>query len=135
MRVFLDTNVLVSAFGTRGLCSDVFHVVLAEHQLVLGTTVLDELPHVLTRKFRAAESLAREATDFLRQQAHVVEASTDVGFEIRDPDDVPVVGEALAGQVDVLVTGDADILDVADTAPIRILSPRAFWESLRTEGR
>lgn len=32
MRVFLDTNVLVSAFATRGLSADVFRLVLAEHE-------------------------------------------------------------------------------------------------------
>ena len=40
MRVFLDTNVLISAFATRGLGADVVNLVLAEHQLVLGESVL-----------------------------------------------------------------------------------------------
>jgi len=29
VRVFLDTNVLVAAFATRGLCADLMRVVLA----------------------------------------------------------------------------------------------------------
>jgi len=33
MRVFLDTNVLVAAYATHGLCEDVFRVILAEHEL------------------------------------------------------------------------------------------------------
>lgn len=43
MRVALDTNVLVSAVATRGLCADVFNLVLAEHHLVVSVTVLSEL--------------------------------------------------------------------------------------------
>jgi len=36
VRVFLDTNVLASAFGTRGLCADVLHIILREHELITG---------------------------------------------------------------------------------------------------
>jgi predicted nucleic acid-binding protein len=32
----------------------------------------------------------------------------------------------------VLVTGDEDLLTVADEAPLPILAPRAFWQLLRS---
>jgi uncharacterized protein len=41
VRVFLDTNVLVSAFATRGLCADLLELVLLEHDLVLGRWVIE----------------------------------------------------------------------------------------------
>ena len=47
--MFLDTNVLVSAFTTRGLCSDVLRTVLTEHDLIIGAAVIDELRRVLKR--------------------------------------------------------------------------------------
>ena len=50
MRVFLDTNVLVAAYATRGLCEDVFRVILAEHELVVSDTVLAEFERVLGQK-------------------------------------------------------------------------------------
>lgn len=40
MRVFLDTNVLVSAFATRGLCADLMRHVLAEHDLITGEVII-----------------------------------------------------------------------------------------------
>ena len=43
MKVFFDTNVLIAAFATRGLCSDLFVHVLLEHELIVGEVVLDEL--------------------------------------------------------------------------------------------
>ena len=52
MRVCLDTNVLVAAFATRGLCADVFRTVLAEHDLIVGEVILTELRRVLTTKFK-----------------------------------------------------------------------------------
>ena len=50
MRVLLDTNVLVAAFATRGFCFDILQVVLAEHQLLVGETVLQELERTLAEK-------------------------------------------------------------------------------------
>ncbi len=55
MRVCLDTNVLVAAFATRGLCADVFRTVLTEHDLVLGEVLLVELRRALRGKLKLSE--------------------------------------------------------------------------------
>ena len=130
MRVYLDTNVLVSAFTTRGICEDVLNVVLAEHQLVLGEAVLAELRRVLAKKMRMQSELAEEAVAFLRKEAIIVSSAPTLPLELRDPDDVLVLSEAAAGLADVVVTGDRDILDVAETLPLPVISPRGFWEKL-----
>jgi hypothetical protein len=54
VRVFFDTNVLVSAFLARGLCADLLRLVLTEHTLVGSEVVLDGLRDVLRRKGRLA---------------------------------------------------------------------------------
>lgn len=38
----------------------------------------------------------------------------------------------MAGGAAILVTGDRDLLDVAEVAPLPILTPRELWELLRT---
>ena len=82
MRIFLDTNVLVSAVATRGMCTDILTLVLAEHQLVLGELVLSELNRILVKKFRVPTQVAQETDAFLRSQAAVVSqaASHEVVF-------------------------------------------------------
>lgn len=132
MRVFLDTNVLVSAVGTRGLCADVLRTVLSEHDLVVGEVVLSELQRVLPGKMRVSRELAQEVDAFLRQEADVVAEEAPAQVTPRDPDDIAVLGEALAGNVDVLVTGDADLLELDGQLAFRILNPRGFWEYLRS---
>ena len=47
MRVFLDTNVLVSAVATRGLCADVLREILVSHQLVVSNPLIFELKNIL----------------------------------------------------------------------------------------
>jgi uncharacterized protein len=133
VRVFLDTNVLASAVATRGICADLFRTTLAEHRLVVGQAVLAELGPVLVRKFRVSPELAREMDEFLRREAEVIEHSSPVEIELRDPDDVVILEEAVAGQADVLVTGDKDLLEVAEDSPVRIVSPRGFWDLLRSD--
>lgn len=133
MRVFLDTNVLASAVATRGICADILRTTLAEHQLLIGEAVLAELGPVLLRKFRVAPDLAKETDEFLRREAEVIERSSPLGIQLRDPDDVAILEEAVAGRADVLVTGDKDILEVVEQAPLRIVSPRGFWDLLRSD--
>jgi len=133
LRVFLDTNVLVSAVATRGLCADLMHAILAAHELVVGETVLAELRRVLTKKIGIPAQMVDELEVFLRSQALVVEDAPPIpGLDIRDASDAAVLGEAVAGEVDVLVTGDAHLLDIAASAPLLILNPRGLWEHLRT---
>lgn len=131
MRVFLDTNVLVSAFTTRGICTDILSVVLAEHQLVLGEAVLAELQRVLQRKMGMPESTTTEALALLRREGAVASSAAELTLKIRDPDDILVLGQAVQIAADVVVTGDRDLLDVAANAPLKIVSPRGFWEMLQ----
>lgn len=130
MRVSLDTNVLVSAFTTRGICADVLAVVLAEHQLVLGEKVLAELRRVLQEKMKMPEDDVTDAEAFLRQEAAVVSKGSGVRADIRDPDDAEMLAQAIEGLAEVLVTGDRDLLDVTVELPVEVLSPRGFWEKL-----
>ena len=133
MRVAFDTNVLVSAFATRGLSADVLNLILAHHQLLLGETVLGEFDRVLRTKFKVPDHTVSETTDFLRTQAVVVSGAPSLVLEIRDKDDAPILAEAVHGSADVLVTGDQDLLSIAEVSPIPILTPRGLWQLLRAE--
>ncbi len=132
MKVYLDTNVLVSAFATRGLCTDVLHVVLAEHELLVGGAVLAEVGRVLRQKIRPSPDAAEDAALLLRQQGVMVVATTPLRLKIRDKDDLAILAEALAGEAHALVTGDRDLLDLGKLAPLPIVTPRGFWELLRS---
>jgi putative PIN family toxin of toxin-antitoxin system len=134
VRVFLDTNVLVAAFATRGLCSDVVRAVLAEHDLVLSSTVLDELRRTLIEKLRVPEPTVQEIAVFLRASASLADTpSNPLPVVVRDLDDAVILGEALASGADVLVTGDKDLLEAGEVPGIRILDPRGFWELVRRQ--
>jgi len=134
VRISLDSNVLVAAVATRGLSYDVVRIVLARHELVLGGVVLAEVERVLREKLNVPADAARAYVALLRSEATVVAEAPALGIEVRDPDDVAVLEEAVAGEAAVLVTGDHDLLAVASEVPLRILTPRQFWELLREAG-
>jgi putative PIN family toxin of toxin-antitoxin system len=128
VKVFLDTNVLVAAFATRGLCSDLLRTVLARHELLLSATVIEELTRALVDKVQVPEATAREIVGFLRASASFVDVRPDPPpVAVRDPDDALILGEALAMRADVLVTGDRDLLEAGEIPGMRILDPRGFW--------
>ncbi len=130
MRVFLDTNVLISAIATRGLAPDVFRIVLGEHTLVTGEVVITEVRRVLRRKLKVPDQVVAEFEVLLREYEVVPKPKTPVRFGICDRDDQWVLASAIAGHADVLITGDRDFL-AARKPPIRILTPREFWSLLR----
>lgn len=131
MKVFFDTNVLVAAFATRGLCADLFAHVLVEHELIVGERVLRELRATLRARIKLPAKSADEIETLLREQVVVRTPVTHLDLGISDPDDEWIVAEAVAGGADVLVTGDAAVLKLGKRAPLPIVSPRGLWDMLR----
>ena len=132
MKVFADTNFLVSAFATRGLSADVFQVILAEHEIMTGEFVLDELYRTLTSKLKVSAKIAREAEELLRQ--YYVEPVPDQPSEIqvRDEDDRWVLESALRAGAEILITEDKDLLEISDkVTDLKIVTPRMFWELIQ----
>ena len=130
MRVFLDTNVLVSAFASRGLCADLLELVLLEHDLIAGQSVLREFTKALRKKVKLPAARSAEIVDFVSGEATQVIGTAEPADAKVDPDDARVLGEALAGHAELFVTGDTALLKLATVGGLRIVSPRQFWETL-----
>ena len=133
MRVFLDTNVLVSAFASRGLCADLFELILLEHELIVGPKVLVELRRSMLQKIKLPAARSDEIVEFVREHTNTLVESGEAIVAAPDADDARVVGEAIAGRADVFVTGDTAIQRLGGVGQMRILSPRAFWDYLHAQ--
>jgi putative PIN family toxin of toxin-antitoxin system len=133
VRVFLDTNVLVSAAATRGLCADVLREVLASHELLTSAQVLSELKRVLRTKLGVAGDLIDEFLSLIRQDTVLAQPGPPVPVEISDFDDVRVLSAAIAGRAEVFVTGDKELLNLRRVGGLAILSPRQFWDKLKAQ--
>jgi putative PIN family toxin of toxin-antitoxin system len=134
MRVLLDTNVIVNAVTTRGLCADVFRAVLAAHELVTCPQVLQEVRRILSIKFGVPEPLIAEYLELIGQDAIVADSVDLPDLPIQDQGDVEIVAVAINARADVLVTGDHELQSLKNIGKVRIISPREFWEELTARG-
>lgn len=128
MRVVLDPNVVVSALLLPGSTPDrVLQAALrGELTPVMAPPVLDEIREVARRpKFENLDSVAVELVLEALSSTEPSHEAKDVPRVTRDPDDDYLVALALANQVDVLVSGDRDLLE-ADIKGLRVRSPRQF---------
>jgi putative PIN family toxin of toxin-antitoxin system len=131
VRLFLDTNVSVSAFASRGLCAEVLELVLLDHDLILGRNVLRELERALREKVKLSVARSAEIVDFVSSEASQVVAKAEPAIVNVDAADALVLGEAIASRADLFVTGDAALLRLAAVGALKIVSPRQFWDVLR----
>jgi putative PIN family toxin of toxin-antitoxin system len=133
VRVFLDTNVLASALATRGLCTELFELVLQGHELLISEPVFEELERILPGKLGLSMSVTVGFVALLRAEAQLTTAERPFPA-LPDPDDEVIIASALSGQADVFVTGDKALLDLQRIERLPVLSPRQFWELLAGSG-
>jgi len=135
VRVFLDTNVLVGAFASRGICADLFELVLLEHDLIVGSSVLRELEKALREKVKLPGARVAELVDFVAGEATlVVEKAEPVAARV-DADDALVLGEACLARAEPFVTGGAALFRPGTVRGLLVVSPRRFWETLHGNAR
>ena len=92
---------------------------------------MTEFERALTRKLKLPADQIAAAKAVLAATELITKPMKPSQVPVRDPADRWVLASAIAGHAEVLVTGDDDLLSVADKTPVLILSPRAFWERLR----
>jgi putative PIN family toxin of toxin-antitoxin system len=133
MKVFLDTHVLASAFATRGICSDVLREVFTSHDLYTSIEVLEELRGVLKDKFGFPENLLKKILSLVQREANKASSQDQVEITIKDKDDIPIISAAMAAGTHVFVTGDKELQDIAKIGELGLVSPRKFWELIKTQ--
>lgn len=128
MTVVFDTNVLVAAFLTEGICHKLLmRARKGEFDLILSGDISSEFERVLFDKFSLSQpeisdvrNLLAEATKTSLQMVHPIEPLC------RDSDDDKVLACAFEGRADYLVTGDEDLLVIKQYVGTQILTPRDF---------
>ena len=134
LRVVLDTNVLLSGIAFPGSLPGKILAAwrLGALEVVLSGFILEELGRVLPRLSHRHGLTPAEIDDLLEIlsiQADVIEAQQSDEQQLRDVDDLPVLGTLVAavqaGGADYLITGDKDLLALADRYPI--ITPADFW--------
>ena len=136
MRIVLDSNILVSALiSGEGTPGQVFARVRHERITVVTSAFqIDELRDVLAREKMRPYIRPEEADDLLfhlEAVAMVVAELPDVNLS-PDPRDNPILATALAGEAEMIVSGDkGDMLALRQIEGIPIVTAREAPERLR----
>ena len=128
MIAVFDTNVLIAAIITEGVCSKLLHRARSrEFSLVSCPFIMAEIRRVLSKKFRLSHDEAASAIEPISEAIeHVIKHNVKITDICRDADDDNVLACALAAKAAYLVTGDADLLALKNFRGVKIITPRDF---------
>jgi len=127
MKAVFDTNVLVAAFVTEGVCAKLLgRARRRQLDLVISPFILKEFENVLLKKLSASKEQIRVAAKLISEVAQIVTPVSMVSDVCGDPDDDQILSCALSAEAEYLVTGDLDLLELKEFHGIEILTPGAF---------
>ena len=131
MKIILDTNVIIAAFATRGLCSAVFELCLDRFEVVLSEAILKEVLKSLNSKIKLPLPQCDLIVSYLRDNFSLSEIDDLDKSPCRDKNDIHVLGLAQHSGAEYIITGDKDLLDLVQHKNTKIVTPREFWTILK----
>jgi putative PIN family toxin of toxin-antitoxin system len=133
VKIVLDTNVLLSAAFFPGVCDKLLAACLIAPavELVLSEHILREFVEHGTGKLKAPIDRIEAFVAELRSHCTIIQPAPIPAEDFEDPDDLPILGTAVAGNADGIVTGDKALLALGTYRGVMLLSPRAFYRRIR----
>jgi putative PIN family toxin of toxin-antitoxin system len=119
-RVVLDTNVYISAYGFGGKPAAVIRAaIVGEYTLVVSPAILTEVADKLYEVLGFDDEHVRDVIRQIARIAEVVRPSATIHV-VADDADNRVLECALAGEADLIVSGDKHLLELGAYEGIRI---------------
>lgn len=138
MRVLLDTNVVVAGLLWNGLPRRLLDLAFDEAMtLYCSQALLDELLHTLqypkfNKRIAGHETTAHALASLYAASVTLVTPALILPTIEHDPDDDAVLACALAAQVDLIVSGDAHLLNLKHFQRIPIMTAALAVASIAT---
>ena len=127
MIVVLDSNVLISAFITNGVCHKVLAQCIESHQPVISPFIKDEINRIFLKKLKYHEEFFQKVNDFIIEfeSANPPILKNQI---CKDRDDDNILALAVDVKADIIITGDNDLLEIQQFENIPIIKPNQFWK-------
>ena len=129
MRVVFDSNIFISALVLPGGRAEkaILRILSGQDTLLLSQIILDEILYTLANKFsRDIEALSRVAVN-LTEMSEMITPRRKVKVFKDDPDN-RILECAQAGNADLVVTGDKEMLKQKRYGGIRIITLREYLD-------
>jgi uncharacterized protein len=134
MKVILDSNVVVAAFSSRGLCQSLFELCLDRYDIIICDHILSEIFRILHKKFKMSREKVEAIIDYLNEFCECVDYEKLENAVCRDKDDDEILALGQSINADYIITGDKNLLVLKSFNSIPIILPREFWNIARKEG-
>jgi putative PIN family toxin of toxin-antitoxin system len=136
LRAVIDTNILVSGLiRKQGLPGQVLrHLRSGDFTLIYSVPIMVEVVEVLSRpqfrhKYQVVADDITALINLVRLRGELVTPNRKIDV-CRDPKDNRFLEAAIEGDADIIVSGDKDLLDMADFETIPIVSTAEFLARL-----
>lgn len=132
MKVVLDTNIWVSAWLWRGTPGHLIRlarksaITLCSSEALLAELEKTLSDRKITQKMQSLNFTKEQLMIGTREITKIYEISELNVPELRDPDDTMVLATAIASQADAIITGDRDLLVLAEYQGIKIMAAQDF---------
>jgi putative PIN family toxin of toxin-antitoxin system len=140
MRVVLDTNLIVSrALAPNDLSATILSFMQEDtFTLLISEAILAEYQASLAKKevqkrHQLKPSEIAELIDDIRETSILVEPEIHLDVVKDDPDDNKFIECAVAGDAEIIVSSDPDLLDVGSYNGIQIVRPAVFLHLLEQQ--
>lgn len=138
MKVFLDTNVLLSALISSGVCHELLIALRTTHPdsfepttCATCTRVLTELERHLPSKFGWSAADTQAAVNMFCEEYQLAPPAPAT-VPCKDEDDGWILADAQLAGCDYFISGDKDVLALYSLGTMRITTPREMLLWLRT---
>lgn len=135
MRVFVDTNVVISAIlFPDGKVAKVFSHLLEKHTVIICSYTIKECEELFEKKFPSKKELLNKLFKGINFETFKSPEKIDKNKypEIRDINDLPILVSAILSDSDVLITGDKDFENVKIDKPL-IFTPTKYFELIKSK--
>lgn len=126
MKILLDTNVLLAAFMHNGQCYEVFLSVKDCHDVYYTAFLIKELKKILSQKFHYTDTAIRDVLSVIERFLNKGESANEVDKICRDSNDDQLLADAFVNGIDIIITGDKDLLHLNHYKGIKIVSPSSY---------
>ncbi|HLP44829.1 MAG TPA: putative toxin-antitoxin system toxin component, PIN family [Candidatus Kapabacteria bacterium] len=133
MKIILDSNVIIAAFSSKGLCHSLFELCLTKYSIIISDHILFEVYRILHEKFKMPTKKVDEVIDYLKKFCEMQKYEKLKENICRDKDDDEILALAKSASVDYIITGDKDLLVLETFNSIPIVSHWGFWQLVKAE--
>ncbi len=128
MRILFDTNVIISGFVSQGYSFDVIKDAANKHKVYYTEYLLKETKKSLATKFPLSDEAINSILNTVKKQFIEGRTAATVEKISRDPKDDQILADAVTNEIDIIITGDKDLLELKNYKGIKIIMPKDYWK-------